>query len=360
MRCHSCGAELQDNALFCRECGAKIDKQVLFCRECGAKLASDVKFCSNCGAKVDLNLSEEHGSGMPAVSTPMQSSGVSNPGQKTTNRTRVTGRTGKGGKINVPILLALFVLILAVILIIAINNKNRSTEEARMATLPNHVIQESEHAIAKGSQYAYMSDEWDVYIAEAVSDSIIRIENWDKTLSTDKKVKHSSDIGTYQINDESVEFGWLDEEHTAFRIVFSDANNSRVRRAAPHVFTINAEKSDINKGTNYSDKIACYTYYNDDWHMYRAIPLTERLIKIECWSRSMSFGSYLYGWDWCVVDVEDNSMGFEWTDEEHTSFTLTARDPQNSHYRKSDTLIVFELENPRYRYANVYDYINRK
>ena len=44
------------------------------------------------------------------------------------------------------------------------------------------------YKIEKGTEYAYMSDEWNVYIAYAVSDSIIKIQQWDKTLSSTKKM----------------------------------------------------------------------------------------------------------------------------------------------------------------------------
>ena len=73
----------------------------------------------------------------------------------------------------------------------------------------------------------------------------------------------------------------------------------------------------------------------------------------------MSFGDYGFGWTWCIIDTNNNDQGFQWTDDEHTSFTLTTHDPQNSYYWKTDTFVVFELENPGYSYESVFDFMNR-
>ena len=100
------------------------------------------------------------------------------------------------------------------------------------------------------------------------------------------------DTRTYNINDPENGFYWVDDEHTAFGFIFSDSNSSRVKKAATHIFTVDINDNDIFKGSDFDEKIACYLYTNDDWHMYRAIPLTENFIKIECWTRSSSTDSF--------------------------------------------------------------------
>ena len=152
----------------------------------------------------------------------------------------------------------------------------------------------------------------------------------------------------------------IDDEHTAFGFIFSDSNSSRVKKAATHIFTVDINDNDIFKGSDFDEKIACYLYTNDDWHMYRAIPLTENFIKIECWTRSSSTDSFCFGWDWCVIDTQSTEMEFEWTDNEHTSFIIVAQDPENDYYWKKATFVVFELENLNYTYSNVRAYLNAR
>ena len=214
------------------------------------------------------------------------------------------------------------------------------------------------YKIEKGTEYAYMSDEWNVYIAYAVSDSIIKIQQWDKTLSSTKKMSFSEDIGSFKINDRENGFSWIDDAHTAFTFSFSNKNNSNHKiKNGSYIFTINISDSDTCKGTDYDESIACYTYTNDDWHKYRAIPLTDTLIKIECWSRTSSLDHYLFGYDWMLIDMNNTDTDFAWTDDERTSFTLTTKDPENGFYWKENSFVVFELENEDFKYANVVDYL---
>lgn len=212
-------------------------------------------------------------------------------------------------------------------------------------------------SITKGTEYAYMTDEWNVYIARAISDDIIKIENWDKTMSNEKSVSLEYEVGTFKINDSENSFAWLDDDHTAFVITFTDKNNSQFKKGSTATFTINISDSDKNKGSNYSEKIACYSIQNDDWHMYRAISLTDTLIKIECWSRGSSIGTFLFGYDVVLIDTASGDTDFEWTDDDHTSFSITMKDAQNKSYWKKETFVVFELENEDYKYADVKSYL---
>ena len=213
--------------------------------------------------------------------------------------------------------------------------------------------------ITKGTEYAYMTDEWNVYIATAISDEIIKIANWDKTMSNSKRVEHDYDVGTFKINDSSNGFAWVDDEHTTFVLTFTDKNNSKFKKGGTATFTINISDSDKNKGSNYSEDIACFSYQNDDWHLYRAIPLTETLIKIETWYRGSSAGTFLFGYDLCLIDTTSGDTDFEWTDDEHTSFSITMRDEENKYEWKQETFVVFILENEDYTHFDVKSYLGK-
>ncbi len=207
--------------------------------------------------------------------------------------------------------------------------------------------------IEKNSVYTYMHDEWNLYVATAITDEIVQIERWEKMLSSSKAVSFESIIGTYEINDSENAFAWLDEEHTAFKFVLPDSGGW-LSEDEIVVFTVAIDDSNKHKGSNYNKELACYSYTNDDWHMYRAIPLTENLMKIEAWCRSFAFGSYgLYGYDVCILDIRGTGSDFEWTDDTHTSFTVTLHDPKNKTYWKKPCLVVMSLENEDYVYSDV-------
>ena len=53
-------------------------------------------------------------------------------------------------------------------------------------------------------------------------------------------------------------------------------------------------------------------------------------------------------------------MKFEWTDNEHTSFSIVAQDPGNNYFWKKAAFAVFELENSDYTYSNVRAYLNAR
>lgn len=214
-------------------------------------------------------------------------------------------------------------------------------------------------SITKGTEYAYMTDEWNVYIATAISDDIIKVANWDKTMSNSKSVEHDYDVGTFKINDSENGFAWVDDEHTTFVLTFKDKNNSKFKKGGTATFTINISDSDKNKGSNYSEDIACFSYQNDDWHLYRAIPLTETLIKIETWYRGSSAGTFLFGYDLCLIDTTSGDTDFEWTDDERTSFSITMRDEENKYEWKKETFVVFILENEDYTHFDVKSYLGK-
>lgn len=388
MRCQNCGAELEEGVKFCRECGSKVfENRKRFCRECGTELPDGVKFCPECGANIalmneQLAQAESHEESeeswhtveveKEATTLPKIPMGFPSGSHRTDSKNSFNkginlkpdrAETKKNKK---PIAIIIGVIVLLLLLSSLGRNGKKSDSASKAENSSNTVTSETaeqpkavtNYTIEKGTEYAFMSDEWNVYIASAVSDSIIKIEHWDKTLQSSKKLKFSEDIGTFKINDTENGFSWIDEEQTAFSVIFQDKNNSRVKKAAPHIFTININDDAKFRGTDYDEKIACYSYTCDDWHMYRAIPLTENLIKIECWARTSSLDSFCFGWDWCVVDPNNNDKEFEWTDDEHTSFTMTTQDLQNKSYWKEPTFVLFESENENFKYATVKDYLD--
>lgn len=353
MKCCQCGAELQDNALFCRECGAKQKKsEVRFCRECGAQITSEAQYCNNCGAKVRqfLNLDKEVVNETQTQDLVFPDGTKNLPAKK---EMRITA------KCNPYVWTAIVVtLVVAAVLIMVVNNQ-KAQESEDMTIIPVSVVQESEHTITKGKQYAYMSDEYNVYVAEAISDSIVKIEHWDKNLSISFSVGYKEDSGTFNINDPNSGFAWLDEGHTAFILPFRDKENSRLKQKVARVFTLCINDDNKNKGTAYDKRIRCFSYGCDECHKYRAVPLNDHLIKIECWYRNMRFGDFGYGWTWGVIDINNNNQGFQWTDDQHMSFTLTTHDRQNYDNWETDQLVVFTLENPKYSYESMNDFISR-
>ena len=215
--------------------------------------------------------------------------------------------------------------------------------------------------IEPSTEYAFMTDAWNVYIAKAVSSNVIKVESWHKSSQSDKKMKLRGDLGSFKIDDEANGFSWVDDEHTAFTLIIQDKNNSEVKKPTAVVFTINTSDSDTDKGTDYDKKIACYEYVNDDWHTYRAIALSDHLVKIECWYRTSSgfWESHRFGWDVGVIDTDNTNTDFEWGDEQHRAFTITMIDPANGSYWKEEKLTSFILENEGYKYSTVLSFLGK-
>lgn len=197
--------------------------------------------------------------------------------------------------------------------------------------------------IEKGAVYTFGHDEFSLYCATAISDSLIKIGKWGKSLSTQKAFSNEYEVGTFRITDTACGFRWLDDEHTAFEFALQDSDDWDFRKSNTVVFTLSGIDGDTNKGTNYDKNGVCYWYENDDWHEYRAIPLSDNLLKIECWYRGIAIGGFNYGYDVVVIDLNAPVMGFEWTDDEHTAFTITLKDEQNSDLKKG-TFVSFTLD----------------
>ena len=387
MRCQNCGAELEEGVLFCRECGAKVIKSKRFCRECGAQLPDGVKFCSECGAKVvdfdaDFNREsvvsyrDDYSSYSQEPGKTKSSGGTTrfpNMGQQMKRNAEQSFASNKKTPNKKLPLLLLAAVVFVLIIVLALgkggsSDKPSSSEgSGKSASLTTNnvfdviVPEVSDSAkLDAGTEYAYMADAWNVYIAKAVSDSVVKVESWHKTSQSDKSLKYRGDLGSFRISDEENGFSWIDAAHTAFTLVIQDKNNSEVKKPTLVIFTINISDSDKYKGTDYDDSIACYTYVNDNWHTYRAIPLTDTLIKVECWYRTSAgtFDRHCFGWDVGVIDTEKTATDFEWGGANHGAFTITMKDPANGSYWKEAQLTSFILENEKYKYATVKDYLD--
>ena len=197
--------------------------------------------------------------------------------------------------------------------------------------------------IEKGAVYTFGHDEFSLYCVTAISDSLIKIEKWGKSLSTQKAFSNEYEVGTFRITDTACGFVWLDGEHTAFEFSLQDDDDWDFKKSQKVVFTLSGIDGDTNKGTNYDENGVCYWYENDDWHEYRAMLLSDNLLKIECWYRGIAIGGFNYGYDVVVIDLNAPVMGFEWTDDEHTAFTITLKDEQNSDLKKG-TFVSFTLD----------------
>lgn len=369
MKCQKCGAELEQGVLFCRECGSKVPAK-MFCRECGAELAPGAKFCTSCGADatflnnvINSSSGGEQASPRIKVETSIDSAMASEyrRAERIPNGNSRGMQKSTGLYSNIMLIIigvsAVAILLLFIFLFSLIKG-NKKTEESVSDLIPTFsASQTGNNTIELGTQYAYMSDEWNVYIAEAVSDSVIKIEHWDKIMNSSKKVKYSEDIGSYKLNDTENGFAWVDDNHTAFVFKLTDKGNSRVNGQLV-IFTINVSDTDECKGTDYDESIACYAYQSDDWHNYRAIPLSDDFVKIECWYRGNSMGSFLFGYDMCVLNANSNDTDFEWNADK-SAFTVTIADPANKSYWKEDTFVAFTLENPSYTYFSVLDYLGK-
>lgn len=219
-----------------------------------------------------------------------------------------------------------------------------NTTEATPSPVPSSTPNYSDLKIEDGAQYSYAPDEWNLYLATAVSDTVIKIENWRRKWATDKNVSFDYDVGAFKITDETNGFAWIDSAHTAFSFVFTDENDGDFfHKEQAATFILSTSKGDINKGSSYDETKSCYVYANNDWNIYKAILLTDNIIKIENWYRHYSHGDFYYGYDVRLIDTTGSDTDFDWVDDEHTAFTITMSDPENSNLKKP-SFVLFEKE----------------
>lgn len=86
--------------------------------------------------------------------------------------------------------------------------------------------------------YTYQHDAWNLYKATPLSDTVIKIENWNRFLANDEtpfELDHS--VMAIVTTDGSSDFQWLDENKTAFLVTMKDAKKSNFQELALVAFT---------------------------------------------------------------------------------------------------------------------------
>ena len=205
----------------------------------------------------------------------------------------------------------------------------------------------SANTIKKGAEYSFGVDQWDMYVATAISDKLIRVVNWEKDSSDEPSFEEEKEIGVFQIDDPAVGFIWIDNEHTAFYINLQDDSESSLKHGRSVPFTVMTTDSNRNKGANYADDVVSYLYEYDNLYSYHAILLSPTTVKIEAWRlhSGILWDKVLYAYDVLVINTEKTATDFEWTDSEHTSFSISMMDPENGNYWDEKKLVYFIVEN---------------
>lgn len=384
MKCPKCGAEIPNDSKFCAFCGSSVEMPPTQTEPPAEELKGDQKEESTKGMadgpiKMPKNdpVEKEAKKRIPHI-PPIEPENASQK-QAETLKTKIDGIKREAvlrwrtlstfGKI-ATVAIAAFLLLFMLALMMGIGGSkggSSSKPSGGKVLTANTTFDEitpvvsATATIEPSTEYAFMTDAWNVYIAKAVSSNVIKVESWHKSSQSDKKMKLRGDLGSFKIDDEANGFSWVDDEHTAFTLIIQDKNNSEVKKPTAVVFTINTSDSDTDKGTDYDKKIACYEYVNDDWHTYRAIALSDHLVKIECWYRTSSgfWESHRFGWDVGVIDTDNTNTDFEWGDEQHSAFTITMIDPANGSYWKEEKLTSFILENEGYKYSTVLSFLGK-
>ena len=381
MICPKCGINLNDNVKFCKECGYAFGVNRNVCKVCGTAVEDDVKFCPECGNRIKYKSNTQH---LNSYSQPSnnynqsssnhsQSSNSYNQSsnsynQSSSNHSQPSDNQQSDSQVykqpkpwlsqintDTDDMVKLIVVVAIIGVLLAMIVPSISSLDSDSPTISNQIseVEETSFTIEKGSSYSFMNDEKNVYIATAISDTMIKIENWDKFIASSKTSSYNYDVCTLDINDPDVEFYWLDNDHTAFSIMFSDKDNSKCRYEKEVSFTLNLDSSDTNKGTNSYTDVMRYIYVSDDLHVYNAIPLSKSLIKIECWKRlfATELSSYVYNHDVMIVNLVNSNTDFNWVDDSHTSFTLTFDDDLNEDFG-TEKFVSFNLVSEDYKYAN--------
>lgn len=195
--------------------------------------------------------------------------------------------------------------------------------------------------IEQGKEYTYGADTSDLYVATAVSDSVLKIEKWKRGLLLQTEYTLKYEVGAYRINDPDNGFSWLDEQHGAFRILLKDQQTAAYRKGKEIIFTESWVDGNLFKGSNCLNDVYHYEHLHDDWHLYKAVPVSQELLKIECWYRPLPVGAFYYGYDVCVIDLRNGDLDLKWSDEERSSFTVNLQDSQNSSLKEA-AFVVFE------------------
>ena len=236
-----------------------------------------------------------------------------------------------------------FMIILTTVLVMSSKDSPKPNEPTTAVTdrTPEQNEPEGQLRIGQGEEYTCGVDTSNLYLATAVTDSVIKIEKWERGLSFKNGYAERYEVGAYKINDPQHGFRWLDSEHSAFEFIVQDSRFSEYSKGKKAIFTVSWTNDNVNKGANGIGDVHYYENRRSESYLYKAIPLPDDLIKIECWYRMLGLGDFYYGYDVCILDLNSTDHDFSWSDEEHSSFTLTMQDPQNPAL-KAPTFVAFE------------------
>lgn len=186
-------------------------------------------------------------------------------------------------------------------------------------------------------QCTFTNDRWAQYKAFVLSPSTIKIECWGRWNASTDDFEHYYDIGVIDINDPTIGFAWADDAHTAFFVTMEDEQNDNWKRGSAKV-GFSVDPASITDAS-------LFTFTNDRWAQYRAYAITPSLIKIECWGRwNASTDDFEHYYDIGIVDVNDSSSDFSWTDDTHLAFFLTMEDEQNDNWKRESEKIGFSVD----------------
>lgn len=193
----------------------------------------------------------------------------------------------------------------------------------------------------QGVKYTYLHDKWGLYVAERLSQNIIKIERWWRFDAGEDgdPFTYQYDLCTIDIRDESTDFSWCDSSHSAFKVTLNDPQNYEWDEPLYVGFAKNINFTESNVLTTNG---IVYSYRNDAWDHYVAIPLSETTYKIEVWGQFYAWADaekLKYYYDYGIVCVDDESNDFKWLDEEKTAFTITMMDLENADWEEEKKVV---------------------
>ena len=177
--------------------------------------------------------------------------------------------------------------------------------------------------------YEFRNDHNLVYKATLLSDSALIIERWDHYYSSDETPLFESDLCAININDDSTDFKWIDEEKTAFTLTLADPMNGLWKEEKKVGFGIVPSDNSV---------FPTYEYKHNSISLYKAILLSSSALAIQDWDVS---SDPVLDHDVCIINIQDNSTDVKWIDEEQSAFTVTFCDPSNGTLQDPESITFF-------------------
>lgn len=190
-------------------------------------------------------------------------------------------------------------------------------------------------------EYTYLLNDFSYYKAYAVSDTTIKIEKWYRGQSYEgTPFEHSSDVTVFSTEDNPYGFAWAGDGRMAFTLTMQDHTNTYFWEEQKTVaFTVKGNSID-----NENDEYTEYSYLFNDFNLYKAYQISDTVIKVENWNRVNSEEDpFVHSYDVCIINPEDESTDFAWTDDEHVAFTVTLED-ENAEYWGGLSMCSFSIE----------------